>query len=158
MSVRKYSEFNVVAFGYYDGPTEGIATAFGVGSRYYFKLIAWDGNQDERLYVTTTVDSRTYDRLIMLLSTHQPQQLTRVWIPDWVFRSDAHELEAENIISACRESLEGSTSFLLGTCANGLTATAVSVEGRAAELSRLIYANKPDDLAVWRPSIRPQPV
>lgn len=79
----------VIALDYYDGPLEGVSVgAFGCRC-CYFKLLAWDGLGDNRLFAVVAIEHSQYEEIARALASAQPVPATPVWLPQWKFASDA---------------------------------------------------------------------
>ena len=108
----------VIAINFYDGATEGFALFVKNYGACYFKLIAWDSNQDKRLYLVTKIDEFVFIRLLELLACKQKPLSTPVWLPNWVFSNDNDEKQANDIIDSCESNLQISSTLILGTQIN----------------------------------------
>lgn len=64
MLIEKSKVPEVVALGYYDGPTEGIARSIGEFGPCYFKTIAWDEWEDVRLYAICPIGHLISEELL----------------------------------------------------------------------------------------------
>lgn len=65
----------ILASGYYDGPTEGICSCSICGQGYAFRLLAWDKNQDVRVFgfsQTAPNEKQVADELQITLANDKP--------------------------------------------------------------------------------------
>jgi hypothetical protein len=58
----------VIALGYYDGATSGLAQCGNCAMAYRFELIAWDLSQENRAYSLAEIDSQVFDSIVHTLS------------------------------------------------------------------------------------------
>jgi hypothetical protein len=71
----------VLAFGHYDGPTDGVLQC-GDGQTYRFDLLAWDKEtQDVRVFALSPLPRPEWERLIALCTGREAPR----W-PVWAFR------------------------------------------------------------------------
>jgi len=69
------SPFDVSMLGWYDGPISGLAKCRGCGRAYHFDLVAWDSEQDERLYGFAEVTVADYEAIVRLMAeTPSPER------------------------------------------------------------------------------------
>jgi hypothetical protein len=73
---------NVLAFGYYDGPTYGVLLC-GDGSTYRFDLLAWDQEtQDMRVFSLSPLSRPGWEQLIAICGAHELPRWP-VWVLGW---------------------------------------------------------------------------
>jgi hypothetical protein len=60
------SPFEVVMLGWHDGITSGMARCRVCGRTYHFDLVAWDADQEVRVYAFKAVSSASYDAVARL--------------------------------------------------------------------------------------------
>jgi hypothetical protein len=58
----------IISLGFYDGTTSGIAQCSHCSRFYKYELVAWDSNQDVRIYSLADVPQESFDALVRLLS------------------------------------------------------------------------------------------
>lgn len=106
----------VVALGYYDGPTSGVAECAQCKLAYRFDMLDWDEGQDIRIYSLAPLPPDSWDNLTKLL----PDSLRpgSVWVPNWIFESTAKETETQQKIDRI---LEGAGPIQLVIASDGLT-------------------------------------
>ena len=149
-----FVETEVIALDFYDGATEGIAFAVRGCGNCYFKMIAWDQGQDERLYVVNEVVSSMYVQLLALLTRSQELPHVPVWLPEWKFQDDKDEQEANYIVSSCRQNLRLSKLLILGKDIKDASARTIAIDGQiVSEVIRVLEIDEPDDLANWLPRL-----
>ena len=56
-------DIKILALSYYDGATEGFIDGMWDSNIYFFKVVAWDQNQDERLYLLGKVERDILPRI-----------------------------------------------------------------------------------------------
>ena len=95
----------ITAFDFYDGAIEGLAPSIKQFRHCYFKLIAWDHDQDKRLYVISEIDQSKYNKLLALLVRTQEQSSTSVWLPSWSFYNKSDEEKANSLVESFRAAL-----------------------------------------------------
>ena len=140
---------SIIAFGYYDGPTEGLAVTIGGSGPWYFRLVAWDEGQDRRLFAAVRVESTLYDRLIVLIPEEQ-HSFSAVWTPSWNFALERDQSEADAIVDSCLNSLRQRPGcWVLGERVDD-NAKVFPVEAADGDdLQRVLSSDQPDDLAPW---------
>lgn len=72
----------ILAFGYYDGPTEGVLQC-GDGQTYRFDLLAWEPEtQDLRVFCLSPLPSPAWEQLIALCAAQESPHWP-VWVVGW---------------------------------------------------------------------------
>ena len=66
------SPFEVAILGWHDGLMSGMAKCRGCGRTYHFDLLAWDEEQEARLYGFKEVSVASYDAVTLLLAKVPP--------------------------------------------------------------------------------------
>jgi hypothetical protein len=70
----------IVIYDYYDGPMSGLAVAETSGQMAYFRAVAWDAEECQRVYAMTQVDSSLGRALVDgLTALEEPRR--PVWAP-----------------------------------------------------------------------------
>lgn len=108
------SQVEIIALDFYDGAKEGFSLSIGNLGPSYFKLIAWDENQDQRLFVVVSIAKLIFDTIFGLLSLGNDKPLSKVWLPNWAFRNDKDEDEANKIVDSCMSELKSKGVLVLG--------------------------------------------
>jgi hypothetical protein len=60
------SPFEIVMLGWQDGLTSGMARCRSCGSTYHFEMVAWDAEQEVRIYGFRDVSQASYDAIATL--------------------------------------------------------------------------------------------
>jgi hypothetical protein len=141
---------SVIAFGYYDGVTEGIARrAFG-GADCYFKVIAWDGGQDDRLFAAVEVSAQDYLSVASLLGKGQRTSSHDTWVPEWVFSSEEDRHEMEVILKKFKDDVVRKGVLLFAEGIGQKEALRVEIDpAMAARVTEALHKEAPGDLAQW---------
>jgi hypothetical protein len=63
---RGASPFIVLALGWHDGPTTGLARCADCGQTYHFEMLDWDDEQSTRVYAFAKIERDAYARLIAM--------------------------------------------------------------------------------------------
>lgn len=139
----------LIAVGFYDGPTEGFVRGFETGFAHYFKVVAWDDEQDCRLYLLGRIEEFVFDQLLALLLEGGQAILGEVFAPAWKFGDANREAQACAIVEKGRRTLNSPTFVVLGKSLLGdfevIDPTELQLK-RAVALSRL---KTPGTLDEW---------
>ena len=139
---------NIIALGFYDGATEGFTVGHREGVVCYFKIIAWDGDQDTRLYVVSEIDSSAYDEFVMILLRNGEIPSPLMWIPPWRFRVENDERRANQIVDDCKRTLLSSHSLVLGYSIDDINSKKIELaDSRIRDIRELLNHDHPADLA-----------
>jgi hypothetical protein len=71
----------IVALDWYDGITEGVAECRECTATYRVRMLAWDEQQDERVYSLTPLTVRLSEVINLLEPLGEPRW--PVWLPAW---------------------------------------------------------------------------
>ena len=106
--MKQNSNPKIIAIGYYDGATEGFIQAVFANQPFYFKLIAWDDQlQDKRVFVLKKVGAERYAEFVQLIKdSHESFKLTPTWLPNWSFPKDDDREKADRFLEECRDNSE----------------------------------------------------
>ena len=87
----------LLAVEYYDGPSAGIAFD-AVGASVYFKLVAWDEDQWERIFAVTEIES---ERALQVWTCFENVETPRVpiWVPNRGTDAKAEEVVDQMLLS-----------------------------------------------------------
>lgn len=107
-------QIRVIALDFYDGATEGFALSVGELEACYFKLIAWDEDQDHRLFVVVSIARLVFDTIFGLLSNCNDPPSTKIWLPEWNFRNRQDEAEANKLMESCKIDMKSRAILVLG--------------------------------------------
>ena len=105
----------IIALDFYDGATEGYIRELHNRGPYYFRMIAWDDSQEQRLFAATSVDQTEFDELVVLLKPDERSSSAVVWVPEWQFQDPSQEKRANNIVGSSQEKLQVSGVLILGS-------------------------------------------
>ncbi|WP_157597907.1 MULTISPECIES: hypothetical protein [unclassified Rhizobacter] len=111
----KASSPRLVALGFYDGPTEGFVRGVESGFAHYFKAVAWDDDQDRRLYLLGRVEERVVDQLLALLAEPGQAISSAVFTPAWAFGDAQREALANKLVEEGRRTLNSPALVVLGS-------------------------------------------
>lgn len=157
--MSKPTDPEIIEIDYYDGATEGFTSLSIEGySRCYFKVIAWDEGQYDRLFVVSKVNLGTYNRLVRLLVRGAGEAGAGATWPsttDWKVEYNADKKKADAIVESCKESLFSSNLLVLGTGINNASAQTYEIsDALKREVKKVLESDKPDDLANWLPKLK----
>jgi hypothetical protein len=79
-----------IALGYYDGATSGLAQCGNCPVAYRFELIAWNSNQENRIYSLAEIEPQVFESIVHTLSLIEVPRWP-YWIPRWQFKSPEEE-------------------------------------------------------------------
>lgn len=95
----------IIALGYYDGPTSGVVQCSVCSSAYKYEIVAWDDNQDLRIYVLAPLREELFVDFVKTLSELEAPKWP-VWVPRWGSASK----KRDKAINSSLETLLGSAS------------------------------------------------
>jgi hypothetical protein len=104
----------LLVLGYYDGSIEGFLNGLNDDQVYFFKVIAWDNNQDKRVFLLGKVSQTIYHELLDLLESTQSKPTNSVWMPSWVFENGKTQINVNKLLQIGRLSLETPALLVLG--------------------------------------------
>jgi hypothetical protein len=137
----------VIAVDYYDGANEGFASGV-LHEHCYFKLIAWDSDQNQRLYAVVEISRLQYKRVMSLLGGVQVVPSRSLWIPVWEFASQEGEEEINHLLLQCRRRLATEGVLLLAPRIDERPTWKAEVsEKLSPRISAVLARGVPDDLA-----------
>lgn len=87
----------LIALGYYDGPTSGLVKIVVDGEERYFTfdLLSWDELQDKRVFgLSELVEQSLFDRIVELAGPPR----WPIWVPEWRFGSESIKATAEQVV------------------------------------------------------------
>ncbi|HSD69216.1 MAG TPA: hypothetical protein VLB07_06680 [Woeseiaceae bacterium] len=148
------AKYQVLATGYYDGPTEGFLVDPGSEKAQFFKVIAWDADQEERLFVVVEVDRAQLARLEALIDRAGEKPRKLIWAPPWRFRDDNDLGEARQIIAQCEEQLKSACELSIGIELSTSSRRIHVKENLRNELANAIDRDEPEDIGAWRAKLR----
>jgi len=89
---RGDSPFEIIMLGWQDGLTSGMARCRACGTTYHFEMVAWDQEQEVRIYGFREVSQASYDAVVAL---HLAPSVTE----NPLERSDALALKARDALA-----------------------------------------------------------
>lgn len=148
------STANILATDYYDGATEGFVVQPADGGVKYFRLIAWDRDQDQRLFVIADVDSKELTRLENLFKASGQSRKEQTWLPEWRFTGSRDAAEADEIVERCRSKLPETGLFVLGNRPEASKPVSPVPRVLQQDVLEAINRNVADDLEQWLTKLR----
>ncbi len=139
----------ILALSYYDGATEGFLDGMGDDQVYFFKVAAWDQEQDRRLYVLGAIDRAIYLELVDILVRSQPLSKNAIWVPAWMFSSPEMEVRANEIVEISKRSVRNPACLALGEDLTDAIKVARPTPSGLASAIALADRSSPGDLADW---------
>jgi hypothetical protein len=145
---------NILATDYYDGATEGFVVQPADAGVKYFRLIAWDSEQDRRLFVIADVDSKELSRLEDLLKASGQSPKEQTWLPEWRFSGSCDAAEADDIVERCRSKLRETGQFGLGNRPDASKSLGPVTRVLQQDVLEAINRNAAGDLDEWLAKLR----
>lgn len=140
--------FPVIALDYYDGATEGFM-AHPDGARM-FKMIAWDQDEDRRLFAVCDIPFKDFMALHDLLVLANTRSDGSVWMPSWEFSNNADHQKANVILGRCKEMLATRSDLVIGKHIDDAETQSISVPEQIREdVVRALSRRTPDDIEAW---------
>ncbi len=139
----------MLALSYYDGATSRFIDGLVDDQVYFFKVIAWNHDQDRRLFLLGQVDRATYSELLDLLLQTQPHVAGLTWKPTWVFENPEMEARANQLVEIGKHSLSKPDLLLFGENLVGNIEVVNLTPERLAKAIALASEDVPSDLADW---------
>jgi hypothetical protein len=93
----------ILALGWYDGPTGGVAECVHCGGAYLFEMLDWDDWQDVRIFGLAPLPAGSFEALVSACPKSSPPRWP-VWSPLWVFPSEDEREEAERQVRGIEQS------------------------------------------------------
>lgn len=143
------SDQKLLALAYYDGATEGFVNGMADDRVYFFKVVAWDQNQDKRLYLLGEVDRDVYQELLDILSQTHQAKTGLTWVPTWTFGSPDLEERANSLVAIGADALRNPAFLALGEDLLGNVEVVHPNETGLESAIALASASKPALLADW---------
>ncbi|HET8700957.1 MAG TPA: hypothetical protein VFL97_04750 [Nitrococcus sp.] len=144
------STFQVLATGYYDGPTEGFSSEQAAAdTARFFRVIAWDAEQNQRLFAVVDIDRTELTKLEALLDVAGQKPITPVWIPEWRFRDEFDTAEANRILAQCKDQLKSECRLAIGEELDSSARSVRFTEQQRRDIANAIDRDTPDDLCAW---------
>jgi hypothetical protein len=127
------SPFDILELGYLDGLTGGMARCRACGATYDFQMVAWDQEQEVRVYGFRPIRAEHYDRMVALSAE------IAGWRPgerDYRKGSDALTLRRRDALSSSYE---------------------VTLLVASTDLCKRITAVRRMEFATWKETLREAP-
>lgn len=146
----------IVALGFYDGATEGFTATLGAHGPCYFKMLAWDEHQDQRLFIAVSIERSSYELFLNMLPKEDDlESRVPVWIPRWVFDNASEQEAADKFVESCRAQAESGGVLVIGRGIDDPCATEFEVATHLRSAIReAVQSNITGNLAEWRKSLR----
>ena|SRR5688572_2329420 len=141
---------DILALDYYDGALEGFGRRVLDGHDVYFTFVAWDPEQDERLFAVMPLPPEAVDRVFAMYAKADRAPESRVWLPPGRLEVEADNVELEALIARARKRIP-SEGTLMVTMHIGATPPGVR-RVKAAErerLERVLASRTPDPISNW---------
>lgn len=139
----------VIAFGYYDGPTAGVAQCAACEQAYKYDLLAWDENQDVRVYSFAPLPAQSFQQIVKACSVLGEPRWP-VWVPKWEIEQKETE---EKVESEVEQALAGAGQVEIILAAEDLVGDILALKRLApADVSRfqaLASAGNQNNLQEW---------
>lgn len=150
---RESSQVEVIALDYYDGATEGFALAIGSLGVSYFKMIAWDDDQDQRLFVVVSIARLIFDTIFSLLSLSNDSPASKVWVPSWSFGNSQDEAKANKLVESCLTDIKSKGVLSLGSQVDSTSVDIFTInDSIMSSVERAIQ--KPEHLNDWLTNLK----
>lgn len=103
----------IIALNFYDDVTEGFALSLGKLATCYFKLIAWNEKQDQRLFVVIPVSRAVFDAMSDLLPPYNGAPLKNIRFPERDFDNPQNDTAVNKLIESCQADLKSEAVLVL---------------------------------------------
>lgn len=140
---------NMLVLAYYDGATEGFIDKTNDNQIYFFKVVAWDENQDKRLFLAGLVSRVIYQELLDVLAKSHQVPTGSTWTPTWIFENPEMEKRANSLVRIGRNSLNAPAFLALGEDLVGKFQVVHTTPSGFAAAIALAHQNAPGNLADW---------
>ena len=144
--------FPVIALDYYDGATEGfMAHSDGADVARMFKMIAWDQDEDRRLFAVCDISLQDFMALYDLLVLANTTSGGSVWILSREFIDKAdHPAEVNEILKRCKKRLITYPGLVMGKHIDDAETQIISVpEQIRKDVVRALSRRTPEDIKAW---------
>lgn len=142
----------IVSLDYYDGAIEGVASSLIEGSDCYFKLLAWDGDQDKRMYCVVKIDSSDFLFLLSVAEEKSVSPLSQTIMLEWCSLSAAEKEQIDVLVERSRRKFkfDGYLVFASQITADksfGILKVDAKISSR---VESLLYKGAPDEIENWQ--------
>ena len=94
----------LIALGFYDGATDGVAQCAAYGAAWAFSLvdmcIRWDGLDDLRIFALARLGEGDFERLVSLCERTGRTPAFPYWVPLWTFPTAELKAQTESEVDA----------------------------------------------------------
>ena len=134
----------IIALGYYDGPTSGLAKCRLCSSVYKFDLLTWDDRQDVRIYAFSPLPASAFQQAIDALAPLGAPTWP-VWVPIWQVPAEERAVIDGRISNLLGQA--GMIKFVIASehLAKGIMSAKLLTESESA----LVSSGKPIDNDDW---------
>jgi hypothetical protein len=98
-TAARWRPTQVIALGYFDGPTEGVVK-LSDGQIFRFSPLAEDVNREIRAFALATLSQQQFDDIVRLLSMPLGSPTWPIWVPLWRFANENLRISTEQGINA----------------------------------------------------------
>ena len=141
----------ILALDFYDGATEGLARSVLREGPCYFKLIAWDRGQDDRLFGVVAVDGRVFQEFVEVTTGDKPDSSAAVRILKHVSFRTASGCDLEECVGRWRKQIVETGFLVCGQSVDDPDATRYPVSvSMKPRLTKSISNAGPEDLSEWQ--------
>lgn len=144
--LQESKKAEIIVLQYYDGVTEGFALSIATIGSAYFKMIAWDDDQDQRLFIASPVDLSIFESIVTMFSGTASQHI-QVLLPKWSSMDDRMKQGVNEAIQNSRVNLNKKRVLVLGAHIDSDGARVYPVSDSIGDLKRAM--KQPENLAHW---------
>jgi hypothetical protein len=94
---RDWIRKEVIAFGYYDGPTQGMVR-LADARVYWFEMIAEDVDRELRVFALSALEPGLFDVVVTALSAAVGVPTWPLWVPKWEFDNESIKHDMESLV------------------------------------------------------------
>jgi hypothetical protein len=124
----------IIAFGYYDGPFEGVLVCEECAEEYVFRTAAWKHDEDIRIYELQRVARGAFDAVLAVCSALGTPTWP-VWVPRWEFPTHAQQGEADRQLGSLLTAVSNQRLFVASEELERLIRAAAERVGESVEAS-----------------------
>jgi hypothetical protein len=139
----------LLVLSFHDGATEGFIDSVADQQIYFFKVVAWDNDQDMRLYIFGKVARFIYLELLDIILKSQPLSTSLAWTPTWAFANSDLEARANAIVEISKRSLSEPAYLALGQNLIDAVKVVDTTPSSLASAIALAGEKTPGNLANW---------
>ena len=144
ITAETWSPAKVIAFGYFDGPAEGVLK-LDDGQVFRFVTVEEDQHQERRVCTLAALEPRQFDDLVQVLGSALGPPKWPLWVPLWHFADKDLQRVTEQSVDAILGSAKLSGVVL---CSDNLercfAARPISDKQRLGVTSWLVFLNAED--------------